>query len=268
MSDYQVIALPALKDNYLWLLAKGHSALLIDPGDANVCMQAIDKYSLNLDAIWITHHHNDHTGGLEVLDKKFNCPVYGPKDSRINFITHILDEGKCVEWQGNFFNIWHLPGHTNTHIVYWNPATKHLFCGDILFSAGCGRVMEGEAADLYHSLQRIAQLPEDTRIFCAHEYTLSNLQFALHLEPDNQQIQQRYQEVKKLRAAGSASIPTHLKTELATNPFLRSHLVNIRQKLDEMSQQTDIKRALSCFRLNTRDEYYFAVMRLWKNIYV
>lgn len=268
MTDYQIIALSAFKDNYFWLLVQNQSAVLIDPGDADICLRALDQYQLDLDTIWITHHHDDHIGGVKKLQQRFSCPIYGPKDSRINSVTHIVQEASQVKWQNNIFYVWHLPGHTNTHLTYWNPQQKQLFCGDVLFSAGCGRVKEGEAADLFHSLQRIAQLPTDTQIFCAHEYTLSNLQFALMLEPDNKNTLQRYHHVKTLRDAGKPSIPTQLEIELTTNPFLRSHLSNIRQQLDKAAQLSEIQQGLSHFRLKTKDEYYFAVMRLWKNIYV
>lgn len=268
MSDYQVNGLAAFSDNYLWLLSLENSAILIDPGDADVCIKAVSDRNLQLDFILVTHHHNDHTGGIKKLVEQFNCPVYGPYDQRIPEVTQVLTEGSVVDWKNNRFQVFHLPGHTQTHIAYWNPDRHQLFCGDILFSAGCGQVEEGEAADLYHSLQRIAQLPQDAEIFCAHEYTLSNLKFAMHLEPDNRDMQDRYHQVEQLRAAGLPSIPTRLHIELATNPFLRSFLPATRQKLDTIAGQPQIQSGLSRFKINSRDEYYFAVMRLWKNVYV
>jgi hydroxyacylglutathione hydrolase len=268
MYDYQVTCLAAFTDNYLWLLSRENSAILIDPGDADVCIKALSDRNLQLDFILATHHHNDHIGGIKKLVDTFNCPVYGPYDQRIPEVTDLLTEGSVVYWKNNAFQVFHLPGHTQTHIVYWNSDKHQLFCGDVLFSAGCGRIKEGEAADLYHSLQRLAQLPRDTEIFCAHEYTLSNLNFAMHLEPDNKALQDRYHQVKQLRVEGSPSIPTRLDIELATNPFLRSFLPGIRQKLDTIASQPQIQSALSQFKINSTDEYYFAVMRLWKNIYV
>lgn len=268
MSDYQVTAIPALKDNYFWCLHQDNNALLIDPGDATPCIEMLKKNQLTLNAVWITHHHQDHIGGITDLAQQYKRPVYGPNDDRISGIDHYLKQGDSVSWRSHQFSVVYCPGHTNSHVVFWNPTQRHLFCGDILFSAGCGRVMEGEAADLFHSLQWIASLPQDTKIFCAHEYTEANLRFALHLEPDNQALQQRWDQVKELRAKFQATIPTDLELELATNPFLRTHLPGIRQKLDAMARHNEIAEALKKFQLTKEDEYYFAVMRLWKNIYV
>jgi hydroxyacylglutathione hydrolase len=265
---YQILGLPAFDNNYLWLLHDNKNAILIDPGDATVCLAALTEMNLTLDAVLITHHHNDHIDGLTILKKKFNCPVYGPSDSRIPLITHPLKEGDSVTWKSHDFLVWHTPGHTITHITYWNAMTADLFCGDMLFGAGCGRHMEGRINDLYHSLQRIASLDESTKIFCAHEYTLQNLQFALHLEPDNQQIIQRIDATKKIRQAGLPSIPTQIKTERETNPFLRSHLISIRKKLDGIKHKTEIEDYLKPCQFESEDEFYFALMRAWKNYYV
>lgn len=266
--QYRIDALPAFQNNYLWLLQDNAHAILIDPGDADACIRALEKYQLQLDGVLITHHHNDHIGGLADIRKRFNCPIYGPEDPRIEFITHVLTEGDQVEWRSFRFDVWHTPGHTNSHIIYWNPTQNHLFCGDMLFGAGCGRNMEGQVGDLYRSLQRIAALAEHTEFFCAHEYTLQNLHFALHIEPDNPMLLQRFDQVTKMREAGIPSIPSNIKIELATNPFLRSHLSPIRKKLDAMKENPDIQNFLKKFTLQTEDEYYFALMRGWKNIYV
>lgn len=266
--SYQVTALPAFQNNYLWLVHDSQNALLIDPGDASICIDALKKHHLELNCIFITHHHNDHIGGLPAIIQQFSCPVYGPDDSRIQQINYKLKEGDLVEWQSHQFHIWHTPGHTNSHIVYWNPVAKHLFCGDMLFGAGCGRNMEGQVSDLYHSLQRIASLDESTKIFCAHEYTLQNLQFALHLEPDNPILIQRIKEATKIRQAGLPTIPTNIKIEKETNPFLRSHLLPVRKKLDSIKYNADIQNFMMPFNFQSEDEFYFALMRGWKNIYV
>jgi hydroxyacylglutathione hydrolase len=266
--QYRIHALPAFQNNYLWLLQDNTHAILVDPGDADVCIRALEKHQLQLDAVLITHHHNDHIGGLADISKRFDCPVYGPEDSRIGLITRTLTEADQVEWNSFRFDVWHTPGHTNSHIIYWDQTNARLFCGDMLFGAGCGRNMEGQVSDLYHSLQRIASLPEHTEIFCAHEYTLQNLQFALHLEPNNQILLQRAEQAKKTRAAGLPTIPTNIKIELQTNPFLRSHLSSIRKKLNSIKEHPDIQLFLEKFNFQSEDEYYFALMRGWKNIYV
>lgn len=267
-NQYHIHALPAFQNNYLWLLQDNEHAILVDPGDAQVCIDTLSKYSLQLDAILITHHHNDHIGGLAEIQAKFNCLVYGPDDSRINPVTYKLNEGDQVKWQDFDFSVWHTPGHTKSHIIFWDKDSERLFCGDMLFGAGCGRHMEGNINDLYHSLQRIAALPEQTAIYCAHEYTLQNLQFALHLEPENLLLQKRISQAKQTRAEGLPTIPTHIKLERDTNPFLRSHLPDIRKKLDSIKTNPDIQAFLSPFNFHSEDEYYFALMRGWKNIYV
>lgn len=263
---YQVIGLPAFQNNYLWLLHDNQNAILIDPGDASVCLAALKEKNLTLDAVLITHHHNDHIGGLSSIQQKCNCPVYGPDDSRIPLITHKLKEGDRFTWKSHEFLVWHTPGHTNSHIIYWNLTTSDLFCGDMLFGAGCGRNMEGQVSDLFHSLERISKLPPHTKIFCAHEYTENNLHFAQMAEPDNQQIIERIHRTNILRKAGKATIPTELYTETATNPFLRSHLEPIREKLDAVSSHPDIQSFIQQIHFQSKDEYYFAVMRGWKNI--
>jgi len=264
---YQIITLPAFQNNYLWLLHDAQSAVLVDPGDASICIAALKENNLQLDAVLVTHHHNDHTGGLAQIQQQFNCPIYGPDDLRIPYITHKLKERDVVNWKSHVFQIWRTPGHTNSHIVYWNSLAAHLFCGDILFGAGCGRNMEGDVSDLFHSLQRISKLPENTQIFCAHEYTQVNLDFAQTVEPDNKPIAERIQQTAHLLKAGQPTIPTKLDIEIATNPFLRSHLESIRKKLDRISLQPEIQAFIQPFHFQSKDEYYFAIMRGWKNIH-
>jgi len=266
-NDYTVLGLPALDTNYLWLLKDNRSAILIDPGDANVCIKALENYNLRLDAVLVTHHHRDHTGGLAEIKNIYNCPIYGPEDNRIPLIDHILSEGDKFKWKSHTFDVWHCPGHTNSHIVYWNQQLLQLFCGDIIFGAGCGRNMEGQVSDLYYSLKRIAELPSNTELFCAHEYTLDNLLFAQKVEPGNLATSGRLEKTKTLRSENRSTLPLLLEIEKATNPFLRSERIDIRHMLDSEKNNPDIQLFLNQFSFKSDDEYYFALMRGWKNCY-
>jgi hydroxyacylglutathione hydrolase len=224
----QVHAVPAFRDNYIWLLSgargddSGKPAAIVDPGDARPVFRALDELDLVPVAVLITHHHNDHIGGVREICARFHIPVYGPAQEAIPAITHPLREGDRVEISGlPTFEILEVPGHTSGHIAY--AGRQSLFCGDTLFAGGCGRLFEGTAEQLYASLQKIALLPEDTWIYCAHEYTLSNLNFALAVEPDNPVLQDRVQQTRQLRQEHRATVPSKLGMEKRTNPFLRCH---------------------------------------------
>ena len=222
----RVLAVPAFKDNYIWLLngtqdtGGGRPVAIVDPGDARPVLQALDKPDLIPVAILITHHHPDHVGGVRDLRSRFPIPVYGPAQEAIPDITHPLCEGDRVEIPGlPAFDILEVPGHTAGHIAY---VGKHsLFCGDTLFAGGCGRLFEGSAAQLYSSLQKLTLLADDTWIYCAHEYTLSNLNFALAVEPDNPVLQNRIQQTRQLRQDHKITLPSRMGVEKLTNPFLR-----------------------------------------------
>ena len=225
----RVLAVPAFRDNYIWLLSgaldsdRGQPVAIVDPGDAHPVLQALEKLGLNPVAIIITHHHSDHIGGVRELHGHFPIPVYGPAQEAIPDITHPLREGDRVEIPGlPAFDVLEVPGHTAGHIAY--AGKQSLFCGDTLFAGGCGRLFEGTAAQLYSSLQKLTLLGDDTWIYCAHEYTLNNLEFAQAVEPDNSVLQSRIQQTRKLRQEGKATVPSQLGMEILTNPFLRCHL--------------------------------------------
>jgi len=228
----QLHAVPAFRDNYIWLLCGASSkeapqpAAIVDPGDALPVLRTADKLGLAPVAILITHHHGDHIGGIGELCARFRVPVYGPAQEAIPGITHPLREGDRVELPGlPPLEVLEVPGHTAGHIAY--VGEKLLFCGDTLFAGGCGRLFEGTAAQLNSSLQKLALLSDDTWFYCAHEYTLSNLNFAQIVEPDNPVLQHRIQQTRLLRQEDKPTIPSQIGLEKLTNPFLRCHLPSI-----------------------------------------
>ena len=222
----EILALPAFDDNYIWLLrADGHVAV-VDPGDAVPVLGHLAQTGDRLCAILATHHHGDHVGGVAELLARFPVPVYGPALENIPGVTHPLSGGEHIELPeiNVGFDIITVPGHTRGHIAYYGPSlAEHgaVFCGDTLFGAGCGRLFEGTAAQMQASLARLAALPAPTFVYCAHEYTQSNLRFAAAVEPDSIAVQRRSEQVARDRAAGRATVPSRIRLELDTNPFLR-----------------------------------------------
>jgi len=217
-----LLPLPALTDNYIWLLHDDEGqAVVVDPGDAAVVEQALERRQWRLRGVLLTHHHNDHIGGAATLRQRHDVPVYGPRDPRIDCLTHVVGDGDSVEFPapGLAFEVLSIPGHTLTHIGYVGAGL--LLCGDTLFSLGCGRLFEGTPAQMLASLDRLAALPGSTRVCAGHEYTHANGLFAHEVEPDNPALQQRRREVARLRADGQPSLPVTLDMELMTNPFLR-----------------------------------------------
>ncbi len=216
-----ITAIPALQDNYIWLLQREHHAVAVDPGEATPVLNFLRKHSLHLDAVLCTHRHHDHVDGIEELRRVYNVPVYGRKHPNNPHITHDLREGDRLRLDvlGSTFNIIEIPGHLDDHIAFVSRGM--VFCGDVLFGAGCGRNFEGALAQLQHSLQRLAALPGDTQVYCAHEYTAYNLPFAQACEPGNADIQRRIADTRRLRAENRPTVPSTIALEKATNPFLR-----------------------------------------------
>lgn len=252
--------IPAFKNNYIWLLGHQHSdwVAVVDPGDAQPVLAYCRQYQKQLAAILITHHHRDHIGGIEALLEAdctvSGCPVYGPAHEAIPMRTHALQQGDCValDFLGLNLSVLDIPGHTLGHIAYLG--NNLLFCGDTLFSAGCGRLFEGTAEQLYHSLQQLAALPEQTLVFCTHEYTHSNVQFALHVDPENTPLAQFALHVEHCQEQGKPTLPASLAIEKQINPFLRCHSASIISAVQQHIQQP-VSDPVAVF----------AALRQWKN---
>lgn len=217
----QISVLPAFTDNYLFALRGADGVAVVDPGDAAVIERHLRDNDLQLTAMLITHHHPDHIGGMSRLAAHWpHARRIGPDDSRIPDLTEVVGDGDRVALdEDNVLHVMALPGHTRSHIAYHDDA--NVFCGDVLFSLGCGRVFEGNPAQMLASLDRLAALPDATRVYCAHEYTLANARFALTVDPGNENLRERVNEVRELRDGQRPSIPTTIGSERRCNPFLR-----------------------------------------------
>lgn len=253
MPVLSLIALPAFEDNYIWVLAAADGrCLVIDPGDAEPVERACAE-GLRPLALLLTHHHPDHIGGVERLRSRYAIPVFGPDDPRVPATDRVADGQRpaIAGWEAPI-EVLDLPGHTRSHLGFL--CAGHLFCGDTLFSLGCGRLFEGTPAQMLDSLDRIAALPAETTLCCAHEYTLGNAAFALAVEPGNSALRQRVAEVRALREAGRPSLPGRLDSERACNPFLRSREPSVRAAVEAHWQQ-DFDSNLEVF----------AALRRWKD---
>lgn len=251
-----VHAVAAFNDNYIWLIqsAQSRRVLIVDPGDVEPVLTALQTWDLTPAAILITHHHHDHTGGIAALQKQFNIPVYGPAAEQINDLTATVKAGDVLKLDADFAEIMVLDtgGHTPGHISYL--MSDQLYCGDTLFAGGCGRLLGGTAAQLFASLEQIAALPDATNIYCAHEYTLANLQFALAVEPANGALQQRFSDTELMRAQNQPTVPSTLALEKATNPFLRCAVAEVKQAAEQQAGQS-LDSPLAVFK----------VLRQWKD---
>ncbi len=216
-----ISAIPALQDNYIWAIHDEKHAAVVDPGEAAPVLDFLHRKDLQLDAILCTHRHHDHVDGIAELRGVYNVPVHGRSHPNNPHITHDLHEGDRLRLNtpNIVFDIIEIPGHLDDHIAFIAPGI--LFCGDVMFGASCGRNFEGTLAQLHHSLQRLAALPDDTLVYCAHEYTAYTLPFALACEPDNPDIRQRIADTRRLRAENRPTVPFSIAIEKATNPYLR-----------------------------------------------
>lgn len=220
-----LLPLPAFQDNYIWIIEDKDSSDIwaVDPGSAKVVIEYCAQHEKNLVGILITHHHNDHTGGVAKLKDQTNCLVYGPKHLK-HLVTHPVKEGDEIAVFTRVFSVLETPGHTLDHLCYFSDqATPILFSGDTLFKGGCGRIMEGTPKQMLKAMEKLSALPDNTLVYCTHEYTLANYRFALSLEPDNTDLIESHLASIQLREQNKPTLPSNLSLEKKTNPFLRSH---------------------------------------------
>ncbi|RZL35848.1 MAG: hydroxyacylglutathione hydrolase [Rubrivivax sp.] len=257
--------IPAFDDNYLWLLDNGREAIVVDPGDAAPVADALDARHLTLAGILLTHHHGDHVGGVDALRSRLHGPIYAPAGEKMPEPVTRVTGGDTVELLGLRFAVLDVPGHTAGHIAYFAADVTEglsngdplLFCGDTLFSAGCGRLFEGTPAQMHASLQSLAALPGETRVCCAHEYTLSNLRFAREVDPANPALAAYAAWCESERAAGRPTLPSRVGTERQINPFLRCAEPALREAARRHAPLTlpTVPSAVDVF----------ATLREWKN---
>lgn len=255
-----LLPLPAFSDNYIWLLHNGRQALVVDPGDAAPVQAALRAHGLQLQAILVTHHHADHVGGVHALRAATGATVYGPAFEVLPEPVERVDASTQLQLLGLDWRVLEVPGHTAGHIAWYaEPAGQAplLFCGDTLFSGGCGRLFEGTPAQMHASLQQLAQLPGTTRVACAHEYTLSNLKFACAVEPSNAALIQYRADCEALRQQQRPTLPSTLAQERAINPFLRCHVQEVAQSAQRFDANTSTQDPASVL----------AALRAWKNAF-
>jgi len=260
MSTAKVTYVEAFDDNYIWFihgLPENHAEkqiIIVDPGEEEPVIRSIEQNQYQPQAIFITHHHGDHTGGINALVENYQLPVYGPANEKIPHITHPLSEKQTISLKsmGLSFTILDVPGHTKGHIAYLGQ--QSLFIGDTLFAGGCGRLFEGTAEQMHHSLSKLLAMDDRTMVYCAHEYTQDNLLFAQRVEPDSELLKQRIDETKRLRQNNQPTVPSSLKLEKQTNPFLRFDIETVKKAAENFANQP----------LNTPAEV-FKTVRYWKD---
>lgn len=247
-------SIPAFQDNYIWVLSEDNGrCLIVDPGEAAPVLRAIEEHQWQPEAILLTHHHNDHVGGVQALRDAFpDVVVYGPAETQHKGTTQVVAEGDTVTVLGQDFSVFATPGHTLGHICFFS--FPYLFCGDTLFSGGCGRLFEGTATQMYQSFCKINALPDDTVICCAHEYTLGNMKFAVSVLPQDAEVQEYYKKVSELRAKNEKTLPVILKNERKINLFLRT-------------EDTDLIEVINQERVLQHPEERFAWLRAKKDAF-
>ena len=223
-SPLEIVAVPAFSDNYIWLVhdPASRETAVVDPGDGEAALRAADERGWRITQLWNTHWHRDHTGGNLRVKEASGCLVSGPAAEEIPGIDVRLREGDTIRLGGHSAVVWEVPGHTLGHIALVFEEERVAFVGDTLFAMGCGRLFEGTPGQMHSSLQRLASLPGDTQLYCAHEYTLSNARFAAHADPENRDVEKRLERVAQMREDGRITVPTSVADERRTNPFIRA----------------------------------------------
>jgi hydroxyacylglutathione hydrolase len=246
----------AYDDNYIWLISTNEGSIVVDPGESEKIIKAIDENRIDLKGILITHHHYDHTNGLKDLLEKNEFDVYGPINN-INGINKKVGELDKFSIIGIEFEVIEIPGHTLDHIAFYsfNKGSPVLFCGDTLFAGGCGRVFEGTYEQMFEALKKISKFPKNTKIYCGHEYTLSNIKFALEVDPNNEKLQSEFEHVQSLIKSNTPSLPTTIEKELDLNPFLRCDNLEIQ------------KNIINRFNVGDNEFEIFTAIRKWKDNY-
>jgi len=242
----QIHPVKAFEDNYIWAIHNNKEAIVVDPGESIAVNNYLRSHQLTLHTVLITHHHYDHINGVDQLLSDWNCKIYAPADDRIPFKYKTAKEGDQLAFESMeiSFKVIETPGHTKSHICFYND--QWLFCGDTLFNIGCGRMFEGTAVEFVSSLNKLKALNPKTQVFCTHEYTLSNLEFALSMEPDNNNLLAYSEKIQRIREQGKPSLPTRLEVQLKLNPFLRTTEKSL-QKIVSQQSQSQVNSDVQCF---------------------
>jgi len=235
---FDIFPIRAFSDNYIWALIKDEEVTVVDPGDSEPVITLLQEKNLTLSNVIITHHHFDHTGGIKKLSEIYDCNIYGPSGGHIQGINKPIEDNQEFVISNTIFKALATPGHTLDHLSYFVNQENEpvLLCGDTLFSGGCGRLFEGTPLQMYKSLSRFAKLPKETKVYCTHEYTESNLRFALAVEPNNTDIKERFSEVVQLRSQDKETLPSTIEEELKVNPFMRCNKFGVKKAAENFSK--------------------------------